>query len=134
MSSKSDLDDKQIHLICEQLYLYVYSSEASSHLNVIEDLYLKGIPSSQSIKIFAVKSKYASGSISTIEHFANKHLWTLWSVVSRLKVYKRQLYIKDNNTLNSTINGQCPLFNLPTFNLPMLDSKSIFLNAETASL
>ena len=116
LSDKPFYDNRKISRIEELLMKYIKSDSAKDNkyiLNEIEKIIFED--RNQYIgKLFKVKVKYAANSLATEIDLCNRHIWVMWSVISRLKIFQRQRLIKNNSSFINEINNNGFLL-LPDF-------------------
>ena len=93
-SSFNDLEISNLINLLENYRNVTFGKEEKKILSLIENAVMED--NKNRGELFTLKNKYAANTISVNPRFINKHPWLIRSVISRLKVFKRQEFMSNN--------------------------------------
>ena len=104
---------KIIPLLNEKIFLfylifrdYALAENKKAENRIISSIeYVINGEKTNNSNLFTVKNKYTSKSFINKNNLINKHLWILRSILSRIKVYKRQKNFNNFNIKEINKNG-----------------------------
>ena len=101
-SSFNDLEISNLISLLEKYRNASFGKEEKKILSLIENIVLEDYKNQG--ELFTLENKYAANSISVNPFLIDKHPWLIRSVISRLKVFKRQEFMSNNKSHVNQIN------------------------------
>ena len=106
LENNSSYTKDEIYSLINLIKEYYNSDHKKIDLNLLKKIQLIILKDNLNYApLFKVKNKYLSSSVCTIHELESRHIWLFRSLLSRLKIYKRQKNLSSNNIEEFNNNG-----------------------------